>query len=162
MQDDPQVRAWKAQIAAIETDIANMPASVAERNRKLGPDADPDAHLRLRPNATLPLHRKIQELQFKIEDWQVSHKLPVATIPQAADSDEKHQESELDRGARRQRLLKPLLKARGNLSINEWANEANLDWHTVDCYWSGKTSPSSKTRKALAQPLRIQAADLPE
>jgi lambda repressor-like predicted transcriptional regulator len=61
----------------------------------------------------------------------------------------------------RKSFVEPILCKNG-WSLLEWANEADVDFHTVDDYLKGKTNPYPSTRKALAEALGVAITDLPE
>jgi len=75
------------------------------------------------------------------------------------------EESMAQRAARRQAVLKTLLKRAGIRSDDEWAERAgeSMDRNTPRDYRNGKTKELRKaTREALAKPLGIPASRLPE
>jgi hypothetical protein len=86
---------------------------------------------------------------------------PEIVPPEAVAATEVKKESELERGMRRQRLLLPYLKPRA-LTLNQWALDAHVDWHTVNNYWIGKTNLRPKTEEKLAKILRLNLGDMPE
>ena len=74
------------------------------------------------------------------------------------------EESVKERGARRQRILKPLLKKAGITSDEVWAERADptMDRNTPRDYRLGKTKKLRRgTRQALAQALAIPESKLP-
>jgi hypothetical protein len=111
---------------------------------------------------------RVEKLSAELERAEHLASLETQPKPEQRDLIATHQaapaatlrESELQRGARRQRILNPYLKPRA-LSLNEWANLANVDWHTVADYYNGKTKLRGKTLVALAQVLGLNAEDLP-
>jgi hypothetical protein len=61
----------------------------------------------------------------------------------------------------RQAVVSPILKRKG-WSTLEWAQNANLDWHTADRYLKNVGNPCPSTRKKLADSLGLQCEELPE
>jgi hypothetical protein len=67
-----------------------------------------------------------------------------------------------ERKRRRTAVVESLLVERG-WSENEWAQEADVDHHTVADYLNGETKKLyASTRKKLAQSLGLKAEDLPD
>ena len=63
-------------------------------------------------------------------------------------------------GARRKAFLQPILDKKG-FSVHDWANEADVDFHTANDYLKGSTKPYQSTRKKLADALGVKVEDLP-
>jgi len=61
----------------------------------------------------------------------------------------------------REGILKPILSAQG-LSIHDWATKADVDFHTANNYFRGKSVPYPATLKKLADALGIEVAKLPK
>lgn len=75
------------------------------------------------------------------------------------------EESQMQRAARRQRVVKPLMKRAGITSDDDWAERAgsNIDRNTPRDYRSGKTKTLRRaTREALARSLGITESELPQ
>jgi hypothetical protein len=66
-----------------------------------------------------------------------------------------------ERAKARRKVVKPLLDAKG-WSIQEWATNSNVDFHTANDYWNGDTNPYPSSRKKLAESLGLQPSELPE
>jgi hypothetical protein len=64
-------------------------------------------------------------------------------------------------GNRREAFLRPILVEKG-FSVHDWANEAEVDFHTANDYLKGKSKPYPTTLKKLADALGIEVAKLPE
>ena len=62
--------------------------------------------------------------------------------------------------SRRRFLVKPLLDKSG-WSINDWAVQSGVDFHTADRYLKGQGKPYPSTRLKLANSLKINVEDLP-
>jgi hypothetical protein len=60
----------------------------------------------------------------------------------------------------RQAFVRPILTDKG-WSIHDWADKANVDFHTANEYLKGTTNPYASTRKKLADSLGVAVADLP-
>jgi lambda repressor-like predicted transcriptional regulator len=81
----------------------------------------------------------------------------------------KEQEAKSDKRARgaldsqnaRASFVKPLLDKKG-WSVFKWAQEANLDYHTVSGYLNNETKPYPQTRKRMADSLGVPVENLPE
>lgn len=63
-------------------------------------------------------------------------------------------------GSRRRSVVKPLLDKMG-WSINDWAVQSCVDFHTADRYLKGQGKPYPSTRLKLANSLQINVEDLP-
>jgi hypothetical protein len=61
---------------------------------------------------------------------------------------------------RRKSFVFPLLDKKG-WSINDWAVQSEVDFHTADRYLKGKSKPYPSTRRKLAKSLGLTATDLP-
>lgn len=62
---------------------------------------------------------------------------------------------------RRRIVIRPLLDERG-WSILDWANAANVAYHTAADYLEGKTAPYPSTRKKLANSLGLSVQQFPK
>lgn len=62
--------------------------------------------------------------------------------------------------SRRRSIVKPLLDKKG-WSINDWAVQSGVDFHTADRYLKGLSSQYPSTRLKLANSLNINVEDLP-
>lgn len=62
--------------------------------------------------------------------------------------------------ARRTALVKPILENKGWSEL-DWANEANVAYHTAADYLDGKTNPYPSTRAKLAKSLGLSVQQLP-
>jgi hypothetical protein len=62
---------------------------------------------------------------------------------------------------KRRTVVEPILNRRG-LSIQDWAKNSKVDFHTANDYLKGITSPYPSTRKKLAESIGINADDLPK
>lgn len=60
----------------------------------------------------------------------------------------------------REAFLRPILQEKG-LSVNDWATQAGVDFHTANDYLNGKTRPYQSTKTKLAEPLGIEVGDMP-
>jgi hypothetical protein len=60
----------------------------------------------------------------------------------------------------REAVLRRILKNKG-LSVNDWAMQAGVDFHTANAYLNGKTKPYESTIAKLAKPLGLEAKDMP-
>jgi hypothetical protein len=60
----------------------------------------------------------------------------------------------------RKAVLMPLL-AKKHFSVHDWANAADVDWHTADNYLNGKTKPYQSTIGKLARALDTDVEDMP-
>jgi len=60
----------------------------------------------------------------------------------------------------RESLVQQLLRDKG-WSINDWAVQSEVDFHTADSYLKGRSKPYKSTRKKLAGSLGINVEDLP-
>jgi hypothetical protein len=65
-------------------------------------------------------------------------------------------------GSRERKTFVMRILDRKGWSILDWANEANLDFHTVNDYLKGKTKPYRSTRKKMAEALGVTVDDLPK
>lgn len=63
-------------------------------------------------------------------------------------------------GDTRQTILTPILKTK-SLSVNDWAVQAGVDFHTANDYLNGKTNPHPSTLAKLALPLGMAVMDMP-
>jgi lambda repressor-like predicted transcriptional regulator len=61
---------------------------------------------------------------------------------------------------RRLSVIKPLLEKKG-WSMNDWAVQSSVDFHTVDNYLKGRSKPYPSTRHKLAKSLGIEPDKLP-
>ena len=61
---------------------------------------------------------------------------------------------------KRESLVCPILDKKG-WSIEDWANESGVDFHTANNYLKSKTNPYRSTRKKLADSLGIGVEELP-
>jgi len=60
----------------------------------------------------------------------------------------------------REPRVMPLLNERG-MSINDWAVQSGVDFHTANRYLKGLSNPYQSTRNKLAKSLGIKVEDLP-
>jgi hypothetical protein len=60
----------------------------------------------------------------------------------------------------RQDVVQRILTKKG-WSIQDWALESGVDFHTANDYLKGKTAPYPSTRKKLADSLGLSVEDLP-
>jgi hypothetical protein len=65
-----------------------------------------------------------------------------------------------DPAENRKSVVQPILDEKG-WSISDWATDAEVAYHTVDDYLSGRRNPYSSTRKKLAVSLGISIQELP-
>jgi hypothetical protein len=68
--------------------------------------------------------------------------------------------SSMEPESSRRFLVKPLLDKRG-WSINDWAVQSGVDFHTADRYLKGQGKPYPSTRLKLANSLNINVEALP-
>ena len=73
---------------------------------------------------------------------------------------EQQVEEQRQKSAARRAVVEPILD-RMDWSTSEWAQEANVSFHTAHDYLSGKTEPVRHTRNKLAKALRIPVSQLP-
>jgi lambda repressor-like predicted transcriptional regulator len=65
------------------------------------------------------------------------------------------------RSDRRKAVILPILNKKGWSNL-DWATESGVDYHTVNDYFLGKTTPYRSTRKKLAESLELKPEELPE
>jgi hypothetical protein len=62
--------------------------------------------------------------------------------------------------SRRKAFLIPILEKKA-FSINDWATQAGVDFHTANNYLNGETNPYRGTLAKLASPLGLEVTDMP-
>lgn len=96
-------------------------------------------------------------LRFVVKNTPVEH----AALASRVENDRKIAQSTASGASNtRKTFLTPILEKKG-FSVHDWANKANVDWHTADNYLNGKTNPYQSTRKRLADALSIGVEELP-
>ncbi len=93
------------------------------------------------------------ELHRTAKDHLAERAKPVNAVPMVTEPQ--------DVARRRKKIIEPLLVDRG-WSILDWANHANVAYHTAADYLSGSKRPYRSTRVKLAKALGLSPNQLPE
>ena len=86
----------------------------------------------------------------------VADATPIVSVP-----DQTAASAQFARAEARSTVLEPLLRDRG-WSTEDWAQKANVDFHTPSDYLKGLTKPRRDTLKKLADALGVAVTSMPE
>jgi hypothetical protein len=115
------------------------------------------------PGNTLPKAvtriRDLEKQEESIKYELIERGESLVTCDESAPARE-HKRSNASVGHTREAFLKPILDKRG-FSVNEWAIEAGVDFHTAKDYFSGETKPYPSTITKLAKALGDDVRDMP-